>query len=643
MAGLPTVQVLLDDGTGTFPYDVTTKVRMVEGISINGGRQDEQAQIQPSVCTLTFDNTDGRFTINSTIIASPSPIVINQRIRVKLTVGGTTVDRFTGYVQEWPVVWPQGGQEFSTVAITASDALARLGRIPPRTPLAEAMLLDGATLVWPLTEPEPKIAPGMTGPACYPLGPDAQTVGPLQLLGLTSTYPDDWPTFGAEQMPNGNGSGVMFPVGTTFPAPYYLGQITGGTTDTATGPGSAMTADFSIECAFKVAPGGSVNLMQIGDKLSPSVQALLLFTGSGRLGVVLYTGGTFTPGVDTTSVDAQIGIDDDEWHFATITLTNGGKTVTLMADRQLLGSSTLSTAPTANLDAVKFGRGAAVAAGAGSHLAFYPAAVTLAEHQLHYDVAIGETGFRSDEVISRYADVAGLAFTAAEDGAQTVPTFTSGDIASLMTEVMDAERGRLFVDGSGTLRFEARTHPLPDVYAGTPDITGTNDLLNPDASFPVDTQRLINRATVSRPDGAPVTAEDTASIAQHGVYDPGGISVQVMDDSQAGNLAAYLVWRNAEPGPRLAGAKIDLLTQTSAIQQAFLVQLMGAWLQLTGLPSQSPTGATANLYIEGFNELISATEWSLGINTSPKLETATTWWRLNDANFPLGTNTHPFY
>lgn len=642
MPGLPTVQVLLDDGTGTFPYDITAKTRMTEGITITAGRQDEQGQISASTCALTLDNTDGRFTTGSTIIASPSPIKVNQRIRVKLTVSGTTVNRFTGYVQEWPVAWPSGGEEFSTVSITVSDALARLGRIPTRTPLTERLLLSGATLVYPMTEPTPNVAAGMVGPALWPVGSAAAAVGPIKILGATDAYPDSYPVFAAEAMPNDNGSAVTIPAGTTSPYPYRFGPLAGGSTDTFTGPGTLMTADWSMSFLWRSTGKISAfsGLVQLGDAQSPSNNAVYGYpTSQGGIKFSNYVAGS------ETQIESSTVVQDGDWHYITVVQTNSGKTTALFVDDENCGTVVNASSPAGiALDAIKLGgyiSGDDPTVSLG-HFAFWPSAVSFATHQLIKEVAIGSAGARSDDLISRYAQIAGVAFSAAEAGSQNVPTFNSADIAALMLEAMAAERGRLYVDGSGTLTFESRLHPLADVYAGTPDITGTVDLLNDDATISVDPQRLVNRAEVARSGGPAQTSEDAASIAQHGVYGTSE-TVRVMDDSQAGNLAAYLVWLNAQPAARLAGAKIDLLTQTTALQQAFLVNLMGAWLRLTGMPLQSPTGATADVYIEGWIERISATEWSLAPNTSPKRETATTWWRLNDANFPLGTNTHPFY
>lgn len=774
----PTVGVLLDDGTDTFPHDITEHVRMINGITIRAGRQDEQSQITPSQLNLTLENIGGEFALGSTVLATPSVIVLNQKIRVRLsflpngtfddgvtgwsggnsalaavgtpvrsgdgalrmtaiaaadmsafTPTGTSgmpvtpgtkyklegwfraatatracfvrarfydaggallstivssdvtnstsawtkastdatapagaafasisavvkspaageqhyvddawfgVNRFTGYVQEWPVAWPSGDDTFSTVTITATDALARLGRIPARAPLAEAMLLAGATLVWPLTDGTPVGTPGMVGPVCWPVGPAASSVGPLRMRGDSDGYPDPFPSFASTPVANDNGSILTFGQSVTFPNPYQLGIITGGDTDTATGPGTPMTDDFSMSFIFKSEAGGAGNLYQLGDKLSPSQDAVMFGSNNSQLAVYL-----FVTSVVEAYVESAVDAFDGQWHLATAVITNSGKTVTLYFDTLAGVADTGSSSPSGDLDAVKCGSVINLGVAVG-YFAFFPFALTQATHLELHEIAFGDAGFRSDEVIARWAEIAGVPFSAVDSGSQNVPTFGSSDIGAAMAAVMEAEGGRLYVDGSGTLTFESRAYPLAAVYADTPALTVDVDQLNPDATFSADPQRLINRAAVTRTGGGTVTVEDTASIAQNGVYGAAK-SVQVMDDSQAGNLAGFLVWQNSEAGPRLAGAKLDLLTQDLEIQQAFLANLMGAWLRLDGLPAQSPTGATADLYIEGWTETISATDWSLQINTSPKKATPTTFWRLDDTAFELDNNARLFY
>lgn len=58
---LPVVVELDLAGDGTFSTDITSKVYVADGIDIRRGRVDEASLAQPSTCTLTLSNRDGRF------------------------------------------------------------------------------------------------------------------------------------------------------------------------------------------------------------------------------------------------------------------------------------------------------------------------------------------------------------------------------------------------------------------------------------------------------------------------------------------------------------------------------------------------------------------------------------------------------
>lgn len=124
----PTVQVLLDDGTGTFPINITRWCLLTAGFTLSRGRQDWQSAVSAGELTLTLNNADGRFTVGSTILGSPSPIKVDQRIRLTETINGTTFIRFTGYVKQWPVTWPATVATWATVQLVATDAQARAER-----------------------------------------------------------------------------------------------------------------------------------------------------------------------------------------------------------------------------------------------------------------------------------------------------------------------------------------------------------------------------------------------------------------------------------------------------------------------------------------------------------------------------------
>ncbi|HJR90332.1 MAG TPA: hypothetical protein VJ782_09275, partial [Aeromicrobium sp.] len=209
MTGLPTFLVELDDGTGTFPDDITTAVSLKAGGSITRGRADEHGSITPTVLRLGIEwsGLSGITTFN------------DQMIRVTETVGATTSVRFTGYVQDWPVEWPSGGDEYAITRITAVDRLARLARRKLKSMIEHEYLVDAPLLFYPLTERE-----------------DSESAGDVSGNGGPSLIPDGaGVVFGATSL---DGQGAV-----TLPAGVSLRSAPG-----ATGISAEASASFWVEC-----------------------------------------------------------------------------------------------------------------------------------------------------------------------------------------------------------------------------------------------------------------------------------------------------------------------------------------------------------------------------------------------------------
>lgn len=116
--------------------DITAYVDLPGGIAVTAGRADELGVVPPSRLNMRLDNTDGRFT----------PAMRRRRTTRtwwrgsgsgsrRRSRGGTSY-RFTGFVRDWPVRWPTGGQEYAVVEVSAFDRLEMLGREDVRSPLS---------------------------------------------------------------------------------------------------------------------------------------------------------------------------------------------------------------------------------------------------------------------------------------------------------------------------------------------------------------------------------------------------------------------------------------------------------------------------------------------------------------------------
>lgn len=119
---------------------------------------------------------------------------------------------------------------------------------------------------------------------------------------------------------------------------------------------------------------------------------------------------------------------------------------------------------------------------------------------------------------------------------------------AIIEELLEAERGVLYVKGSSVVTYESRT-ALAERRTSLGTIT--SGAVRSDPGFEVD--RLINRQTVQRNGGTPQTAKDDASIQLYGLSDAGTLTSAYIDnDSTALRLATYLAKLKGQPEKPIA-------------------------------------------------------------------------------------------
>lgn len=133
--------------------DISPYVLYQQGITVVRGRTSEQpagSLSNPSMCKLTLDNTDKRFSPRN--ISGPYYGLLKRQtpLRVKVNPGSRDYTRFTGAVPDWTPDWtiPQD----NTVDIEANGILRRLGQgTPPlQSPLYSTILGLSPSAYWPL-------------------------------------------------------------------------------------------------------------------------------------------------------------------------------------------------------------------------------------------------------------------------------------------------------------------------------------------------------------------------------------------------------------------------------------------------------------------------------------------------------------
>ena len=619
MTGLPTVTVKLDDGTGTFPYDISTYVEVgTDGgpLTITRGRGDELGEIQPGTCSLVLNNTDGRFSLGSTLINATSPIFVDNQIRVTATVGGVPKDRFTGYVQTWPVEWPGGWEKFAYARITAVDRSARLSRLESlRSIIEEEILLDGPMAYYTLGEPAESTTAGDT----------SGNGGPALTQGGTGTSV----VFG-----NATGPGTDGLTAAQFAGGKYL--------ETTTSIAVASAA-ASIGIFFATTEASTTTRLGVlYDSVDIQRHRLSLgLTATGEVTAVTFATSAGVPA--TESILSAAGFNDGSIHHA-VAVFQAGAGTKLYVDGVLMATTSATfSGYTVTLDRIAAASQSAgletVFTGTLAHEYAIASALSAVRVEAHADAGLtGFAGERSDQRIARYLAYAGVASAdiVAETGVQTVPhsDITGQSVQAAIAKVNEAENGLTFVRGDSKYVIQNRRHRQAKVTA---DWSLVAIDIGPDTAIPTDMQQVANIGTASRAGGATQSVRNQASIDTHGQYPASYDGLLVMSDEQALDRISWQVGTHAEPEPRFNAMKVDLLAASQAFQQAAQARELGDRVGISGLPAQAPAGL-GNQIIEGWTETLTATSWDMTFNTSPwDLEQA---WILGNATYGvLGTTT----
>lgn len=590
MAGLPTITVKLDDGTGTFPYDVSSYVRLTHGIEISRGRDDELSDASPGTLALTFDNTDGRFTLGSTTIASPSPIKVNTRIRVIETANAVTRNRFTGYVQQWPVEWPSGSDVFSTVEVQATDAQARAERRPLSSIIREEYLANSPLWYYPLSEPATATSyAGISGNAestLVQLGSDANSA-PV--------------AFGSAAAPLGEGTAAEF--------------TSGGKRLVTTYPLSSPAPNI-ISIAFRREGTPSVTEGILPD----------LTTGNQFVYfVTMTTAGKLDPLGGGGTVSAK-SYNDGQWHH--LCISGGSMYVDGVLVLNVGVAAQISDTPTAEL-----------AHHAGYAFGSLDATKIATQASAVLTGLSGESGTAR---ITRLAGYAGLPLGTLEASQTNVSGAYISDqsLADAIRDAVQAEGGLFYVDGSGNGVFLNRFY-VPSKT--TPNYTVNANQLETSTAVGVDAANLLNYfAATAAGTGTEQVAVNTTSQTAHGRYS-GSAEYEVTTDQEALDRANWIVATRSDPTPRIGSLTLDVLTLSAADQSTVLSLEPNSWLRVTGLPSQTPGGTTADLILQGFSESLSLSEWTITFNVTSRSPTGVAW-ILNDTTYSvLGTTTKLYF
>jgi len=597
----PTLTVLLDDGTGTFPYDISAYVLAADGYTITRGREDWQGAVTAGELNLTLNNSDGAFTPGLSPYGGSGfgvggfggACFVDQKIRLKETVNGVTYTRFTGYVKSWPVSWPATVATFAEVRLTATDAQARAERRPLRSALDEAIFADSPTAYYTLGESEGSTAAGDTS------GHNAAS-----LTQASNAPPGD--------IVFGTAIANLDTTGAAFDSTAYLAAPISSTIL----PSGAFTVEAVVVFPAVPALGQTFTILNISNTAGAQDSIELQANHTGQLvAVYVYSA--------TSALAGGGSIADGLPHHVAFTY-DGATTITAYVD----GVSTGSVAAAAfGGPTVRFqvGQGASPCTGTIASVSYYSGTALSAGRIAAHASAL--TGSESGTArLTRLAGYAGIPVGTLDASLTNVSAATGWEGSTAAAEIQrttDAELGLTYIDGTGALTFHNRNRVVAKT---TPDLTLTSQWVTRDVTPVLDDQRIVNYMEVTAEGtGATGLVKSATSETAHGRYS-GSQSYLVLTDGEALDRGNWIVANFAEPTPRYGTLTINLYGMTAVQAQTVIAALdMDCWLRVTSMAPQTPGGTVADVVVQGWSQTRTVDTWTIACNVVSRSLYAPVW------------------
>jgi len=560
-----------------------------DAFTIHFGRTSPYAASSAATLSgLRFNNTDGRFTPKSQVLADGvtahpyyTNLVPRRLIRYRNTPAGT---RFTGEIQGWPPSIDSNGTAW--VMITATDLMRRLSAITLNSPVLQDQLADLPVALWPLND-----AVGSTIAA--------PRVGGTPLLQPSGTAVG-FPT------PGSTGIGTF-----GFPG---LGSTENGTSLNITPTKSLIATNLPAMSAYTVEMWAYFTALP-----SNFVDFLVLEQPDGTplMKILIDSFGNITVGASSISV--SVGF----WTYLGFTVDTGGS-ATIYAGAGSLSDTALAAPAGSRLrvgDAYNY-----ATSNLNVNIAYvdiYPTQLSSARIFSHISAGAfsgGTTGAYIQRLLA--ANGYTSADWSVDTGVATVNSYPQSD-KSLLTACQDmavTEGGgsAFYVSPNGKFRFADRNFRIP----GSPVLTVTieSDDLGDSYSPTFDDQTLINSSTVTRSSVSGTlstqTYADVASVALYQRSDD-SVTTYTSTDDDALHLAQSRVAQNSQPGFRLPQIVIDLMTAQNSLYSSLANLQIGSRIRVTNLKQGFAPATQIDCYVEGWTETVGPDQYTFAIDASP--------------------------
>lgn len=539
------------------------------------------ALISTVVSSDVTDSTSGWTQASTTTVAPATAAFAGVSAVVKVPAAGEQhyvddfffgIDQYTGHVSEWPVSWPDSSSAVCVVNLTSASRMARLGRgAELRSIVEEEILADGPVADYTLGEPADSTSA-------------ADTSG-NQAASLTMA---------------GSGTDVVF------------GNATGPGTDGLTAAEFANGKYLSGPTAIVLpmaANGATIGFFF--STAAGSATSYIVSDASGSIFARVTAGGLLEAGVRSTTITSGATVTDSAVHHGAFKFDAAGTTMTLLLDGVSQGTAAVSDT---SIIGLLIGSGFT---GAISHVAAFDTTLSNARLAAHSDA--GLTGFAGESAgdrITRLAGYGGIlaAEVSADPGSSTIGHFdiTGMTPIAAMQKVAETENGTLFDARDGTLTFLDRESRYTVSSSFTLDVTAQE--VEADLEPKDDDQFVVNDVTATA-NGVPAGhVVNQTSIDEQGYYRQ-NLDTVTDDADDALQGANWMVAKGADPAPRYSSVTVDVTNSSAAQAAAVLAADIGTRFTLSNLPDQ--VESTADLFVEGYTETITATRHTITFNTSP--------------------------
>lgn len=611
--------------------DISSYVYYRDMIDITRGRSSEASQLDPSSCSFTLNNRDGRFAPRNPTGAYYGLIGRNTPVRVSVTRNGVRWYRFYGEVSSWRPQADISGKD-SYVRVEAGGILRRLsqGESPLKSPLYRSITQLGTRndyrAYWPCEDQE-----GATNMASALDG------------GIPMTYSGTKPTFASYD--GLHASGPVLVLGAT----ELSGPVARYTVGTAQIVRVLMRLPESVastQSLLKVACAGDLPVWE----LEINTSAQLNFTVTASDGTTAYSSGfldfdaTFGENCSLAFRMTQSGSDviplfviahlDTITSFSPVSITNNQAT------------STISSTTFGRVTRITIGDDRGISGCAVGHLVvnnsdlFYGELSSLGPSGDDADVSalLGNCGENPAARIHRLCNEEEISFISPGSIDDTVGMGfqKTNNLTDLIQECATTSAGLLYEprDQIG-IGFHARK----TLYGKDPALTlDANNYELSSQLIPTDDDRNIFNdvvVTSTSDTSAHVTLDEGPMSTQAppdgvGRYDTSITVNQVSDGFQGAtvlnaeatlqSLAGWKLHEGTVDEPRYPNVSVNLrhstFTDSVGNMNSALSLDIGSVLHIENPPAWSPQ-ETVRALIQGYTEILGAFEHDITFNTSP--------------------------